>query len=96
MPIAHAEGRFHANADVIEELHSNDQIIFRYCDASGLANDESNPNGSLENIAGICNNSRNVFGMMPHPERAAEQILQMTDGLPLFESLVTTRPISVI
>ncbi len=88
IPIAHAEGRYFADEDTLNQLVKNDQILFQYCDESGRVNDESNPNGSLNNIAGICNANRNVFGMMPHPERASEAILGNTDGRVLFESLI--------
>ncbi len=85
IPIAHGEGRFYMESDELKKLNDNDQVLFRYCDASGQITDEANPNGSLENIAGICNEGRNVFGMMPHPERAADAVLGNTDGLRLFE-----------
>lgn len=88
IPIAHAEGRYFADGETIDALHENDQILFKYCDANGTIDADSNPNGTLENIAGICNKNRNVFGMMPHPERAAEDILCKTDGKGIFESLV--------
>lgn len=89
IPIAHAEGRYYAPEEVITEMHVNQQILFKYCNANAEVNDDANPNGSLENIAGICNARGNVFGMMPHPERAAEPILGNTDGLYLFESLLS-------
>lgn len=88
IPIAHAEGRYYAAPEVLEELKANNQILFRYCDEAGQPTAASNPNGSLDNIAGICNTERNVFGMMPHPERASESILGNTDGRLLFESLL--------
>lgn len=88
VPIAHAEGNFHASASVIEELENNDQVLFRYCDADGTVNEASNPNGSINNIAGITNSTRNVFGMMPHPERASESILGNEDGRKLFEGIL--------
>ncbi len=88
IPIAHGEGRYFASDETIAELNANDQIIFRYCDASGNISDEANPNGSLENIAGVCNAGKNVFGMMPHPERAADAELGNTDGALLFESIL--------
>lgn len=88
IPIAHGEGRYHASNEVLEELIANDQILFKYADSDSNVNNDSNPNGSIENIAGICNKNRNVFGMMPHPERAAESILGNSDGLKLFESLL--------
>jgi len=86
MPIAHAEGRYIPGPEGLEALQKNDQILFRYCDAEGLLFSE---NGSTDNIAGICNQQRNVFGMMPHPERASEAILGNTDGLKLIESMYT-------
>jgi len=88
IPIAHAEGRYHADADTLQSLKENDQILFQYCDENAAVTPAANPNGSLENIAGICNANRNVFGMMPHPERASEIILGNTDGRALFESLI--------
>lgn len=87
IPIAHAEGRFFADEKTLKNLKKNDQILFRYCNEKGEINDDANPNGSLENIAGICNERRNVFGMMPHPERASEKELNNTDGVQLFISL---------
>jgi phosphoribosylformylglycinamidine synthase len=90
IPIAHAEGRFHADEATIKQLQDNDQILFYYCDENGEITEEANPNGSTLNIAGICNAERNVFGMMPHPERASEDILGNTDGKILFESLLST------
>jgi phosphoribosylformylglycinamidine synthase subunit PurQ / glutaminase len=88
IPIAHAEGRYYADAATIQSLKDNDQILFKYCNENAEVTTEANPNGSLENIAGICNAGRNVFGMMPHPERAAEAILGNEDGRGLFVSLV--------
>ncbi len=88
IPIAHAEGRYHADEDTLRSLEKNDQIIFKYCTERGSIVPEANPNGSLLNIAGICNAGRNVFGMMPHPERAAERILGNEDGKEFFESIV--------
>lgn len=88
IPIAHADGRYFAKEDTLKQIIQNDQIIFKYCDKDGNLSAESNINGSLESIAGICNESRNVFGMMPHPERASEDILGNTDGLYMFESLI--------
>lgn len=87
IPVAHADGRYFANTEELKTLEDNNQVIFRYCDENGQVNDETNINGSLNNIAGICNESRNVFGMMPHPERASEEILGNTDGKKMFESL---------
>jgi phosphoribosylformylglycinamidine synthase len=87
IPIAHGEGRYYADEKTLRELNENDQVLFRYCDASGRITDEANPNGALENIAGICNATRNVFGMMPHPERAAEEALGNTDGYDILKAL---------
>jgi len=89
IPVAHGEGNYFADADVLQELKDNDQILFRYCDESGLVTDDANPNGSLENIAGVCNRNRNVFGLMPHPERAADALLANEDGLAIFESILS-------
>lgn len=88
IPIAHAEGRYYADDATLQKLIANDQILFKYCDAQGDFTEESNPNGSMMDIAGICNTGRNVFGMMPHPERAAEPELGNTDGRLMFESLL--------
>lgn len=90
IPIAHAEGRYFAAEETLAELQANDQILFKYCDEKGNITEDSNPNGTLLNIAGICNRERNVFGMMPHPERASEVALGNTDGRLLFESLLQT------
>jgi phosphoribosylformylglycinamidine synthase I len=87
VPIAHGEGNYFADDDTLDELERNRQIIFRYCDAAGRLTSESNPNGSARNIAGICNAGRNVFGMMPHPERCAEALLGNADGLGVFRSI---------
>jgi len=89
IPIAHAEGRFFADQQTLKELEQNDQILFKYSDEKGIVNKSSNPNGSLMNIAGICNKQKNVFGMMPHPERASDKELNNTDGKILFESILT-------
>lgn len=88
IPIAHAEGRYYADEATLDELEARDQILFKYCDERGAITPEANPNGSMRNIAGICNKARNVFGMMPHPERAAEEVLGNTDGRMLLDSLV--------
>ena len=88
IPIAHGEGNFFAHADALKKLNDNDQVLFRYCDEAGNITDEANPNGSIQNIAGVCNEKRNVFGMMPHPERAADSLLGNQDGLALFESVL--------
>lgn len=88
IPIAHGEGRYFDHAEAIARLEDNDQVIFRYCDAKGEVTAESNPNGSVNNIAGVTNEGKNVFGMMPHPERAAEGIVNNTDGLRIMETLL--------
>ena len=88
IPIAHADGRYFATPEVLKNLENNNQVLFRYCAEDGSQSDEHNPNGSLNNIAGICNAGQNVFGMMPHPERASEDILGNTQGRLLFESLI--------
>ena len=87
MPIAHAEGRFIADPDILQSLREEDQVLFRYCTPDGMLASE---NGSTDDIAGICNRERTVFGMMPHPERASEAILGNADGLVLFKSLYST------
>ena len=89
IPIAHADGRFVADDHMLKEMTEKDQILFKYCNANGEITIESNPNGSIDNIAGICNENRNVFGMMPHPERCAETILGNDDGVKLFHSLLS-------
>jgi phosphoribosylformylglycinamidine synthase len=88
IPIAHGEGRFFADENTMKSLKKNDQIIFTYCNSNGEVSEASNPNGSLENIAGICNKEKNIFGMMPHPERAADVLLSNTDGVALFKSIM--------
>jgi len=88
IPIAHGEGNFFADADTLKAINDNDQVLFRYCDAGGNITAEANPNGAIENIAGVCNKGRNVFGMMPHPERAADSLLANEDGLAIFESIL--------
>ena len=88
IPIAHAEGRYYADAETLTQLIDNQQILFKYCDENGAYTEGGNPNGSSQNIAGICNKNRNVFGMMPHPERASETELGNTDGRIVFESLL--------
>ena len=93
IPIAHGEGRFFAPQETVQQLNDNNQVLFRYCDATGNISEASNPNGSVENIAGVCNEQRNVFGMMPHPERAADEALSNTDGKVFFESILEGVPV---
>jgi phosphoribosylformylglycinamidine synthase len=88
VPIAHGEGNYYAPPDVIGRLKAEDRILLRYVDGKGAPTDEANPNGSLENIAGIVNERRNVFGLMPHPERASEDALGSSDGRRVFESMI--------
>ena len=88
IPISHGEGRFYAPDDVISEIEDNGQVLFRYCDEKGRIDEDTNPNGSINYIAGICNKNKNVYGMMPHPERAADPELNNTDGLLILESFV--------
>jgi phosphoribosylformylglycinamidine synthase I len=88
IPIAHGEGNYYAEPDVIERLEKNRQVIFRYATASGDVTTAANPNGSVHNIAGLCSERRNVVGLMPHPERACELAVGSADGLVLFESVV--------
>jgi phosphoribosylformylglycinamidine synthase len=88
IPVAHGEGRYYAPDEVLKKLNENQQVIFRYCDKDGHFNSKSNPNGSLENIAGVANENKNVFGMMPHPERAADKLLGNEDGRLIFESIL--------
>ena len=89
IPIAHGDGRYYCDQPTLTALYDNDQVLFKYCDDNGDVIEEANPNGSVDNIAGICNTGRNVFGMMPHPERAAEKALLNTDGKVIFESLIS-------
>jgi phosphoribosylformylglycinamidine synthase len=88
LPIAHGEGNYFATPDELRKLQQNRQIVFRYVDAAGVASDEANPNGSIESIAGICSERRNVVGLMPHPERACELSVGSADGLVMFESVI--------
>ena len=88
IPIAHAEGRYYADKETIAGLIANDQVLFHYSEPTGELTQAANMNGSTQAIAGICNAERNVFGMMPHPERAAEEILGNTDGYPIFAGLI--------
>ncbi|MBI5681904.1 MAG: phosphoribosylformylglycinamidine synthase subunit PurQ [Deltaproteobacteria bacterium] len=87
IPIAHADGNYFADEDTIKRLEDNSQIVFRYCNSQGEVTDDSNPNGSIHNIAGIINETGNCLGMMPHPERVCESILGGKDGRGIFESL---------
>ena len=89
IPIAHGEGNYFASSDALKELNDNNQVLFRYCDEFGNITADSNPNGSIENIAGVCNKARNVFGMMPHPERASDSLVANEDGLAIFESILS-------
>jgi phosphoribosylformylglycinamidine synthase I len=89
IPIAHGEGNYFADADLLKSINGNDQVIFRYCDEAGNITTDANPNGSIENIAGVTNINRNVFGFMPHPERAADPLLANEDGLAIFESILS-------
>jgi phosphoribosylformylglycinamidine synthase len=90
VPIAHGEGCYVADAETVAGLEANKRIVFRYTDVAGVASAESNPNGSVANIAGICNEGRNVLGMMPHPERASEMLLGSADGKVIFDSVIRT------
>jgi phosphoribosylformylglycinamidine synthase subunit PurQ / glutaminase len=90
IPVAHGDGRFTIDADGLRALEDAGQVVFRYCDREGAVTPQANPNGSLDNIAGIINAGGNVLGMMPHPERAVDARLGSTDGLALFESLLAT------
>ncbi len=87
IPVAHGEGRYHADAATLKQLNDNNQVLFRYCDANGEFHLNANPNGALNNIAGICNEGRNVFGMMPHPERACSEALHNIDGRSILMAL---------
>ncbi|WP_299411798.1 phosphoribosylformylglycinamidine synthase subunit PurQ [Acaryochloris sp. IP29b_bin.148] len=88
LPIAHGEGCYYADPATLRELQAHQQILFRYCTPGGEVNAEANPNGSIENVAGICNRQGNVVGMMPHPERASDPTLGYTDGLSLFQGVL--------
>ena len=90
LPVAHGEGCFFADAATLQELNANQQVILRYSDSEGHVVPEANPNGSIENIAGICNRERNVFGLMPHPDRASDARLGSMDGAKIFRSMVQT------
>lgn len=88
IPIAHGEGRYYADDATLDKLEANKQVIYRYCNESGAITPQANPNGAIRNIAGICNEGRNVFGMMPHPERATSAALGNTDGRIVLQSLI--------
>ncbi len=95
IPVAHGEGNYVADPETIRELNHNRQIVLRYCNRNGALDDAANPNGSAEGIAGICNRERNVFGLMPHPERACDPLLGSTDGRLIFESILTSLGVKV-
>lgn len=97
LPIAHGEGNYYAPPDVLARLERERQVIFRYCTADGRTLDEANPNGSIAHIAGLCNEARNVVGLMPHPERACELAVGSADGLAIFESVLASmaQPVEV-
>ena len=88
IPIAHGEGCYFADEETLRELNERKQVLLRYCDADGKITSAANPNGSVENIAGICNRERNVFGLMPHPDRACETRLGSRDGVKIFQSML--------
>ena len=90
LPVAHGEGCFFADAETLSELNANQQVVLRYVDSQGLTVPGANPNGSIENIAGICNRERNVFGLMPHPDRASDARLGSPDGAKIFQSMMET------
>jgi phosphoribosylformylglycinamidine synthase subunit PurQ / glutaminase len=94
VPIAHGEGRFYCDPETLLELENNNQVVYRYCSEGGALNEDSNPNGSLNHIAGVCNSNFNVFGMMPHPERCSDSSLFNTDGITLFESIFSTASVA--
>lgn len=95
IPIAHGEGRYYADEKTLDELEANNQVIYRYCDEQGNITPEANPNGAMRNIAGICNTAGNVFGMMPHPERACTEALGNTDGRIILQALIMAAKPSV-
>jgi len=94
IPIAHGEGNYYADQETLRRLREGGQIVFRYCRPDGRVTVDANPNGSVDNIAGICNEGRNVLGMMPHPERCAEAVLGSTDGRVIFESILRNGVVS--
>ncbi len=89
IPIAHGEGRYYADEATLKSMRDNEQIVFQYCDENAELSKSANPNGSLLNIAGVCNENKNVYGMMPHPERATDDELGNTDGRIIFESILS-------
>ena len=90
IPISHGEGNYYADPETLEKLENNDQVLFRYCDQKGYVSPESNPNGSVSNIAGIVNETGNVLGMMPHPERCCDELIGGVDGKFVFESIISS------
>jgi len=90
IPIAHHDGNYFVDDDTLEEMEDNGQIVVRYCDREGNITDEANPNGSIKNIAGVCNKEKNVFGLMPHPERASENILGTDEGIYILKSILNS------
>jgi phosphoribosylformylglycinamidine synthase len=90
IPVAHGDGCYYADETTLQDLNAHDQVLMRYCDSQGRITAAANPNGSIENIAGICNGQRNVFGLMPHPDRACEERLGSSDGARIFESMLQT------
>jgi len=89
IPVAHGEGKYYADPETLQSLEANRQIVFRYCDGWGEITEEANPNGSADNVAGICNRQGNVLGLMPHPERCSESCMGSTDGLLIWDSVVS-------
>ena len=96
IPVAHGEGRYHATEELLDTLEANGQILFRYCEENGTVTEQSCPNGSSRNIAGICNATRNVFGMMPHPERACSSVLGNTDGRAIITNLLMSPSLQLV
>ncbi|MEW6624880.1 MAG: phosphoribosylformylglycinamidine synthase subunit PurQ [Bacillota bacterium] len=88
VPIAHGEGNYFADPEVLEEIERNNQVVFRYCTREGVVNAQANPNGSVNNIAGLINKEGNVLGMMPHPERCSEEVIGRVDGIKVFQSII--------
>lgn len=91
IPVSHGEGRYYASDEIVERLKENEQVLYYYCNENGEITEEGNPNGSVSNIAAICNKTKNVFGMMPHPERAADPELGNTDGRVILESMLEAK-----